>query len=153
MFGFDSHNVCGRWSLERQNIKWAAREGGLATVIQRWILVVCEQDRRASIDTQMKKGLDCSISKGKNSRTGASHVMRGNSRCVWRFSRATGNCCSEGKCDRQTNSNLVDPASSHTLVSKIKPCMCKYKRLYTWWDCERLIISVIVYLINNLLLG
>lgn len=23
--------------------------------------------------------------------------------------------------------NLVDPASSHTLVSKIKPCMCKYK--------------------------
>ena len=65
MFGFDSHNVCGRWSLERQNIKWAAREGGLATVIQRWIFVVCEQDRRASIDTQMKKGLDCSISKGK----------------------------------------------------------------------------------------
>ena len=30
-----------------------------------------------------------------------------------------------------TNSNLVDPASSHTLVSKIKPCMCKYKQFYT----------------------
>ena len=29
------------------------------------------------------------------------------------------------------NSNLVDSASSHTLVSKIKPCMSKYKRLYT----------------------
>ena len=27
-------------------------------------------------------------------------------------------------------SNLVDPASSHTLVSKIKPCMSKYKQLY-----------------------
>lgn len=26
-----------------------------------------------------------------------------------------------------TQNNLVDPASSHTLVSKIKPCMCKYK--------------------------
>ena len=25
---------------------------------------------------------------------------------------------------------LVDPASSHMLVSKIKPCMSKYKRLY-----------------------
>lgn len=25
------------------------------------------------------------------------------------------------------NTNLVDPASSHTLVSKIKPCMCKCK--------------------------
>ena len=24
---------------------------------------------------------------------------------------------------------LVDPASSHMLVSKIKPCMSKYKRL------------------------
>jgi hypothetical protein len=25
---------------------------------------------------------------------------------------------------------LVDPASSHMLVSNIKPCMSKYKRLY-----------------------
>ena len=25
------------------------------------------------------------------------------------------------------DSNLVDPASSHTLVSKIKPCMSKYE--------------------------
>jgi hypothetical protein len=30
-----------------------------------------------------------------------------------------------------TNSYLVDPASSHMLVSKIKPCMSKYKHLYT----------------------
>ena len=30
-----------------------------------------------------------------------------------------------------TNSYLVDPASSHMLVSKIKPCMSKYKQLYT----------------------
>ncbi|KAL0641436.1 hypothetical protein Bca4012_103555 [Brassica carinata] len=26
---------------------------------------------------------------------------------------------------------LVDPASSHMLVSKIKPCMCKYERIQT----------------------
>ena len=26
---------------------------------------------------------------------------------------------------------LVDPASSHMLVSKIKPCMSKYKQFYT----------------------
>ena len=45
-----------------------------------------------------------------------------------------------------TYSYLVDPASSHMLVSKIKPCMCKYKR-YTKWNCEWLIKSVIVYLI------
>jgi hypothetical protein len=32
---------------------------------------------------------------------------------------------------RLGNSNLVDSASSHTLVSKIKPCMSKYKRLCT----------------------
>jgi hypothetical protein len=29
------------------------------------------------------------------------------------------------------DSNLVDPASSHMLVSKTKPCMSKYKLLYT----------------------
>jgi hypothetical protein len=29
------------------------------------------------------------------------------------------------------NSYLVDPASSHMLVSKIKPCMSKYKPIYT----------------------
>ena len=28
-------------------------------------------------------------------------------------------------------SYLVDPASSHMLVSKINPCMSKYKQLYT----------------------
>ena len=31
----------------------------------------------------------------------------------------------------QKDINLVDPASSHTLVSKIKPCMSKYKYLCT----------------------
>lgn len=29
------------------------------------------------------------------------------------------------------DNNLVDPASSHMLVSKIKPCMSKYKLLYS----------------------
>jgi hypothetical protein len=29
------------------------------------------------------------------------------------------------------SSYLVDPASSHMLVSKIKPCMSKYKQIYT----------------------
>jgi hypothetical protein len=32
-------------------------------------------------------------------------------------------CCGKGR-------YLVDPASSHMLVSKIKPCMSKYKSLY-----------------------
>ena len=30
----------------------------------------------------------------------------------------------------QYRTNLVDPASSHMLVSKIKPCMSQYKLLY-----------------------
>jgi hypothetical protein len=29
------------------------------------------------------------------------------------------------------STNLVDPASSHMLVSKIKPCKSKYKLIYT----------------------
>ena len=39
--------------------------------------------------------------------------------------------------------NLVDPASSHTLVFKIKPCMSKCFDCLTL-DCRRLIITVIV---------
>ena len=31
----------------------------------------------------------------------------------------------------ETDSYLVDPASSHMLVSKIKPCMSKYKQICT----------------------
>mmetsp|Transcript_43318 Transcript_43318/g.60802 ORF Transcript_43318/g.60802 Transcript_43318/m.60802 type:complete len:100 (+) Transcript_43318:45-344(+) len=31
---------------------------------------------------------------------------------------------------RKKNSYLVDPASSHMLVLKTKPCMSKYKHLY-----------------------
>ena len=33
--------------------------------------------------------------------------------------------------DSLSRINLVDPASSHTLVSKIKPCMSKYKQFCT----------------------
>ena len=32
--------------------------------------------------------------------------------------------------DRKARSYLVDPASSHMLVSKTKPCMSKYKPLH-----------------------
>ena len=34
-----------------------------------------------------------------------------------------------GRCE--FDSYLVDPASSHMLVSKIKPCMSKYKQICT----------------------
>ena len=43
------------------------------------------------------------------------------------------------------NCYLVDPASSHTLVLKIKPCMSKCFFIVTL-DCRRLIITVIVLL-------
>jgi hypothetical protein len=33
--------------------------------------------------------------------------------------------------DYKESSYLVDPASSHMLVSKIKPCMSKYKQICT----------------------
>lgn len=37
----------------------------------------------------------------------------------------------EGRGGTAICSSLVDPASSHMLVSKIKPCMCKYERIQT----------------------
>ena len=42
-------------------------------------------------------------------------------------------------------SYMVDPASSHTLVLKIKPCMSKCFVILTL-DCGRVIITVIVLL-------
>ena len=48
---------------------------------------------------------------------------------------------------RSSGSNLVDPASSHMLVSKINPCMCKYS--YIQRNCEWLIKSVIIYLMDK----
>ena len=44
-----------------------------------------------------------------------------------------------------TSSYLVDPASSHMLVLKIKPCMSKCFDCLTL-DCRRLIKTVMVYL-------
>lgn len=45
---------------------------------------------------------------------------------------------------------LVDPASSYMLVFKIKPCMSKCKPLV---NCERLIKTVMIYLVVWLLHG
>ena len=47
----------------------------------------------------------------------------------------------------QCKSYLVDPASSHTLVSKIKPCMYKFMPLVIGRNREWLIKTVIIYLI------
>lgn len=35
------------------------------------------------------------------------------------------------RADVERGCYLVDPASSHMLVSKIKPCMCKYELIQT----------------------
>ena len=59
--------------------------------------------------------------------------------------RVFGFSCGPGYESWRFASYLVDPASSHMLVSRIKPCMSKFKR-FILWDCGRLIISVIVYL-------
>ena len=47
---------------------------------------------------------------------------------VWLFRECTGGLAL-GRA-WSDDSYLVDPASSHMLVSKIKPCMSKYKHLY-----------------------
>ena len=88
-------------------------------------------------------------------RSAGPHAMRANIRC-WALTpaqsgdtdkcetRARTHCCSTSRTQRLSNCNsrnprptrggaptggsyLVDPASSHMLVSKIKPCMSKYK--------------------------
>ena len=62
---------------------------------------------------------------------------------------------------RWLRTNLVDPASSHMLVSKIKPCMSQYKLLhgetangslkqlsFIWWSFITWITMVILELIH-----
>ena len=52
--------------------------------------------------------------------------------CGWSTNPSARLACMQaaaGVCVEE-DSNLVDPASSHMLVSKIKPCMSKYKLLY-----------------------
>ena len=67
----------------------------------------------------------------------AGHWMPFNaeSSCDSRF--VTAEMCAAGLLERNAGApfrwlctNLVDPASSHMLVSKIKPCMSQYKLLY-----------------------
>ena len=43
-------------------------------------------------------------------------------------SEKAGDSTAGTRCRRRKDSYLVDPASSHMLVSKIKPCMSKYKQ-------------------------
>ena len=45
-------------------------------------------------------------------------------------------------------SHLVDPASSHMLSSKAKPCMSKYKGSAR--NCERLITTVAIHMALSL---
>ena len=62
---------------------------------------------------------------------------------------------------KSLSTNLVDPASSHMLVSKIKPCMSQYKLLhgetangslkqlsFIWWSFITWITMVILELIH-----
>ena len=44
--------------------------------------------------------------------------------------RGSGRAAHAGACVGE-ECYLVDPASSHMLVSKIKPCMCKYELIQT----------------------
>ena len=49
----------------------------------------------------------------------------------WSRVRAVLWCASFLEAPQRKSSYLVDPASSHMLVSKIKPCMSKYKQVCT----------------------
>lgn len=52
---------------------------------------------------------------------------------AFRFYKTTSDACwlVQPWSDVEEECYLVDPASSHMLVSKIKPCMCKYEQIQT----------------------
>ncbi len=113
-------------------------------VCGRWLC--CDSERTGEIETKPKQ---------RYSLTGwlALSVLIFKHLCQWVQStlwRRAGLSEMEVRCSN--HSYLVDPASSHMLVSKIKPCKSKYKQLILW-NCGKLIISVIVYLMVPLLHG
>ena len=93
------------------------------------------------------------------------HIMEARRSCVKVNVGTNRRASSAGRVSPNTlntfGSYLVDPASSHMLVSKIKPCMSKYKRLYCetangslnqlwfiWWYLTTWITVVILELIH-----
>jgi hypothetical protein len=61
---------------------------------------------------------------------GSLNTERDNELCITKAS-ACHTRVDDGRESGLESSYLVDPASSHMLVSKIKPCMSKYKQIYT----------------------
>ena len=51
--------------------------------------------------------------------------------------------------DMRNHENLVDPASSHMLVSKVKPCMCVYNFLHDATANGSIIQLLIAYIWNS----
>lgn len=78
--------------------------------------------------------LGCGISGGYEA-----FGLRSPHQCVLRFLRTTVGsslvrappCIGSSRAGVGEGCYLVDPASSHMLVSKIKPCMCKYELIQT----------------------
>ena len=82
-------------------------EGGVRVLVQAAVGVSAEARNAGS-----SRGFELSIGKS-DVRSGRARPEEGCPAMLW-----------------GVGSNLVDPASSHMLVSKIKPCMSKYKLLY-----------------------
>ena len=139
----------GKWSSTVMNLGWASLPTGVVEscfytlwkVILYGVFSRCESSRfcvspdtcepQSKLGTLLQVGiLSSSIRllrpRGQLSLSWLNSVLRGflrsfNSPCYRRPAFAAGCFGTFGK------SNLVDPASSHMLVSKIKPCMSKYK--------------------------
>ncbi len=58
------------------------------------------------------------------------HLMNSSPRKCSSMAHDYGRCTPRWMQTKES-SYLVDPASCHMLVSKIKPCMSKYKQIYT----------------------
>ena len=80
---------------------------------------------RTWLNVKARSGKICRLFAGRSA-GGAENVCLRSGLCIWRGMIRWSSCPTENQVFSFA-SYLVDPASSHMLVSKIKPCMSKYK--------------------------
>ena len=114
---------CGRQSTRTEGRSLAqAATFGVARIVLTLSLCDCRPRRFEGVGKQVVSLRNAFPARAAGSRSVRCSCGR------FRGERAT---VSSISCPRDRDeSYLVDPASSHMLVSKIKPCMSKYKLLY-----------------------
>jgi hypothetical protein len=119
-------------SCSEEDAACAAAAPGLLRARGRGLLgkTLVKTGNRKSTPRRARASLACAAARSLSALAAVPRNDRRHVRCP--RAPPCSSCCRAGRHTPAllSDSYLVDPASSHMLVSKIKPCMSKYKHLY-----------------------